>query len=542
MLSKEVLFDLGKTRKLNSMKKLIFTLSGLVCMASLSIGQLVNQGGTITIQPGATLIVETDIDNQSGSTITNQGTIVVEEDFINNGTLNSSATTSKVIFRGGLASELTSGGDSIYHLEFDKTANDVTLLDDAYIINEVEFTQNGKFVLGDNNMTLSETATFTGAGADRYVDASAAGLLKKEYIVDANFTFPVGDADDYSPLSSVLTGGTYAPGADMGVSVVDDTLDMIPVDATEFISRYWNVELDGITGPTENTVTGTYVAADVEGADATLISGTSFAGGAFDYTNSTGDDVSRTVTSRIDGQASADFTGTNKFGQIDMKIFLEAAYSSGSNMATTINSTLPLTSPYDPGVSIETMPADIVDWVEIQILDATNTLLSSHSALLKENGDIVSLSGSGNALLKNAPANGKILLNHRNHLPIRTDGTLDLYNIPAEIDFGTNPPELYVDVANTINDAQKLKNGKYVLWSGDTNGDDQIIYNGGGSDRIPILIEVGPATTTNVVTAYSNNDVNLDGNVIYNGGGADRIPILINVSPATTTRVLSAHK
>ena len=130
------------------MKKLIFTLSGLVCMASLSMGQLVNQGGTITIQPGATLIVETDIDNQSGSTITNQGTIVVEEDFINNGTLNSSATTSKVIFRGGLASELTSGGDSIYHLEFDKTANDVTLLDDAYIINEVEFTQNGKFVLG----------------------------------------------------------------------------------------------------------------------------------------------------------------------------------------------------------------------------------------------------------------------------------------------------------------------------------------------------------------------------------------------------------
>jgi hypothetical protein len=341
--SKEVLFDLGKTRKLNSMKKLIFTLSGLVCMASLSIGQLVNQGGTITIQPGATLIVETDIDNQSGSTITNQGTIVVEEDFINNGTLNSSATTSKVIFRGGLASELTSGGDSIYHLEFDKTANDVTLLDDAYIINEVEFTQNGKFVLGDNDMTLSETATFAGAGADRYVDASAAGLLKKEYIVDANFTFPVGDADDYSPLSSVLIGGNYAPGADMGVSVVDDTLDIIPVDATEFISRYWNVELDGITGSTENTVTGTYVAADVEGADATLISGTSFAGGAFDYTNSTGDDVSRTVTSRIDGQASADFTGTNKYGEVDIKVYLQGALS-GSSMTT--NLTLPSISPY----------------------------------------------------------------------------------------------------------------------------------------------------------------------------------------------------
>lgn len=490
-------------------------------MASLSVAQLVNQGGTITIQPGATLIVETDIDNQSGSTITNEGTIIVEEDFLNAGQLTSTSSTSKVIFRGDLASEMTSNGDSIYHLEFDKTAENVTLMDDAFVTSLVKFTTDGKFILGANDMTMGEVATVDGAGSARYMDASGTGLLKKDYTAPANYTFHVGDTDDYSPLSSVLSGGSYAAGATMGINVVDDTLDQNPVDATEFISRYWNVELEGITGATENTVTGTYVAADVQGGDETLINGTSYANGAFDYTNSSGDDVGNTVTSRIDGQSSADFTGTNKYGLLSLTMFLQGAMNPGNTaMTNAINSILPTTSPYDASVSVESIPASAVDWINIEVRDATDntSVLTNSSAFVTTDGSVVGLSGSGDPMIKDAPASGFIAVKHRNHLgamadaSVNLDGTatIDLTN-PATVTFGT--------------DAQATVGAFRALIGGDVNGDGFVYYQGGGNDRDALLTLLAQ-NQFGFLQTYILGDVNLDSFTYYQGGGNDRDGIL----------------
>ena len=65
------------------MRRLNIFLLFLLVSVSLS-AQFVNNGATVTIQSGATLRVETDFINTSG-TVTNNGTLEVQNNFTNSG-------------------------------------------------------------------------------------------------------------------------------------------------------------------------------------------------------------------------------------------------------------------------------------------------------------------------------------------------------------------------------------------------------------------------------------------------------------------------
>ena len=509
------------------MRRLLLTMLSVGALAGTSQAQLVNDGGTIIVESGAILMVETDIDNKVGGTITNNGTIEVKGDLLNNGSLDCSSA-SLVRFFGDADSELTSNGDTIYNMEVDKTSGNVVLMDDAAVQYQLTFDAGGKVVLGDHDLTIglgdgTNDGVIIGAGADKYVQADGAGYLKKHVETPSpfnNFTFEVGDADEYSRLESSMIGGAYTPMSTVAVSVVDDTLDNAPLATTDFISRYWNVELNDITGTTENTVTGYYTPADVSGM-ATDVNGASFAAGDWDFTNSGGNGTDN-VTSRIDGQSSADFTGINKFGRVEVKAFLQGALS-GTTMTNSINSLLPTTSPYSDGVSVDAIPAtDIVDWVAIEVRDAMDNtnVISTNSAFLKQNGDIVDISGSGNPFLKDAPTNAYIAVRHRNHLGVMTaadvpvnEGNTVNFTDAATSTFGTN--------------AQAVVGTNRAMWAGDANGDNKVVYVGSGTDVNAVSAEVfaNPANPANIplipYAGYRQADLNLSGATVYVGGGTE---------------------
>lgn len=525
--------------------------------------QFINNGATVTIQSGATLRIETDFINNSG-TVTNNGVLEVKEDFTNAAAATfTSAVGSTVKFIGDTPSTVTSNGDAFHHVSMEKTTENITLADAMSVAGTLTFTNdNNKVILGANNLTIQDGGSIASADANEYVVADGAGSLIKGLSANGTITHEIGDATNYTPLSSVVTGSAYAS-ATLGARVYTGSLQAKYTDATDYINREWQVVASGITDYT-NTMTGTYVAGDATGTQS-LIKGSTYhtADWHFDgSTNAALQVIASTTTNDVK------LSGQNFFGRANLKAFLAGAMS-GTSMTTTLNSILPLTTPYTaapfnaPSVTATSIPATATDWILVEVRDASTpaTIISQTSAFILNDGSIVNIDGSA-LKLKNAVANGHIALRHRNHLGVRTDTPINLDG-SALIQNFTNPAatsgevhNVYVDGTINSNDNPNMKSiGSFkALWSGNaSNGNTQIVYSGAGTDitGISSAVLLNPLNTSYLTTfplvGYHVSDVNMDGQVIYSGAGTDITVISQNVllNPKNTgfltTKVIKQH-
>jgi len=117
--------------------------------------------------------------------------------------------------------------------------------------------------------------------------------------------------------------------------------------------------------------------------------------------------------------------------EISLRIYLEGAYESSSNMAGTISQieNFPLTQPYGAvpwnyeGLqSISELPNEnIVDWVLVELRKEINSesVASRKAGLLKSNGNIVDVDGESELGFWNLDAGDYyVTVYHRNHLPV----------------------------------------------------------------------------------------------------------------------------
>ncbi len=478
----------------------------LFCMliAGYVSAQLVNNGATIVVKPGATLYVESNIENETGSTITNEGTIEVQGNLTNEGTM-TSTTDAKIIFSGSSDSDVTSGGAIMNDVDVNKTSADIVLQDEMSIDGELAFlADDNQILLGANDLNLGSDATISGESTLRYIVTSDAGMVEKSVTADGTFDFPIGDAANYTPVSMTYTGSAYTS-ANIRTKVNNVVHPNKPAESDDYISRYWDVVSTGITDY-DNTLTGTYVSGDVTGTAAD-VKGAIYDGSEWNYDDNA--NAGMTVTASTTDM-DIDFSGTNFFGKLDLKVFIQGAYSSGSGeMSTTLNTNnlIPLTSPYAAdAVTVGSIPVDVTDWVLIELRDEStpSTVLSSHSAFLKKDGSILSTDGTAMVKMKDAGASSAIAaIHHRNHLPIRTDVALNTIN-PTLHDFTTGLGQAYDDAGITTNDAMiDLGSGVYGMFNGNENG----------NTSLNIIDLVGCKTGTNPSQAnvYSTSDINLNG-------------------------------
>lgn len=562
------------------MKKLKFALL-LSLFANWSFAQLVNDGATITIKNGATLFVETDVQNNTTGTITVEtgGTLEVQGSFTNAATaLIDVQGTGKLKFTGASNSNLTTNTDPIRNLEVSKSNSTVTLVDNLTITNNLDFLSAGssKLVLGANTATLNSAATITGNDADEYVNASAAGFLQKNYadgaLAASAFTFPVGDATNYSPLATSVTG--TAATANLKVNVVNAVHPSKPVAAESHLTRYWNVDQTGITNYS-NAVTGTYVSADDLVGTASLVKGASYDGANWSYAGAAtngSSTVSGTLASATSPLAS-DFTGTNFYGKVDMKIFLQGAYNTATNEMVTTGLNAPsgtnwletsaTTSPYNVApYNAESASVaagfflanpDIVDWVMLELRDpaAPSTTTSNRSsAFLKKDGTIVGLNGSALPLVENGFPTSVVAIYHRNHLTVRTKNAgTNVVSPPITIDSRTDTTAFYKNtgIANTnFFNLEAAPNGPgglaaYGMWTGDVVKDGILKYNLANNDRAAIYTAIGGGSQNATVTGYRVEDVNLDGIVKYNLANNDRAIIYTNIGGSSQNATITQH-
>ena len=522
-------------------RKLLLLLAGFAWFSSQ--GQLVNDGATIVIQPGATLFVESNFQNVSG-TLNNQGTMEVMGDFSNDAG-STITNTGTIKFTGTTASNVILAGDALNNVEVHKTGGANVVLGDPMAINgglTFNGANTGKIVLGAHDLTLGASVlAISGAGANSYINTSvpATGQLIKTMSSASAYTFPVGDGSFYTPVTATPSGTSGS----VSVAVENAAPSNLGTNPN-YLTRNWRVNT---TGFTSNALVGTYNQTnDVVGTEA-LIKGATLTGMTWSFTGSTGTPASDLVGATASA-GDVVFSGLTTLGSVKLRAFLAGAYSGGT-MTTSLRTAvlIPPTSPYGDGASVGAMnsnvPAGVVDWVLLELTNPNNLSdpVISKAAFIKPDGKIVDLDGVSDPQILGAYNPALVTIKHRNHLSVRTLAGIDTQT-PVEQNFTTNTNVYNAGHANLP--MRQVSTGIWGLWAGNTNGDAIVQYtNGGLNDRIKVLQKVGPTTTTvPTILGYYPEDTNLDGIVQYtNGGLNDRIIILQMVGPTTTTVPIIQH-
>jgi len=230
-------------------------LFGCVFLYTPIFGQISNGASYLVISPGTYLVVTGDVLNQNGGTITNNGTLVTTASIINangstlrgngnwqlQGNWNNAGTftagSSTVLFSGSDPSSISAGTSPFFHLQFNKTANDIALASAVTANGNVQFLSNQNHVLCSGfNFKLSNSGALAGAGSDNFfvTDGNTGGLERP--VSTQEVLFPIGSTTgSYNPVT--LTGAAgivrYKVGVQTGFNY--------PTGDPDYVNRQWNI-------------------------------------------------------------------------------------------------------------------------------------------------------------------------------------------------------------------------------------------------------------------------------------------------------------
>lgn len=229
---------------------------------------------------------------------------------------------------------------------------------------------------------------------------------------------------------------------------------------------------------------------------------------------------------------------------VSAKIFLQGNYDPLTGLMTdklrTLN-LIPTAEPYTGMTTFthtgsggnETAPASViqstasagnnavVDWVFVQLHDAnTGNVISTKSALLQRDGDIVDTNGIAPLnMYGNAPGNYYLSVRHRNHLGVRSANTIALSKIAGNVyDFSSSLSQCFAgSVSNPP--AAFLNTGVYGLYTGNINNDFSVSMTGAtaASNDLQTLLNTLGISTNIQNNVYQKADVNLDGIIRMTG-------------------------
>ena len=135
---------------------------------------------------------------------------------------------------------------------------------------------SGKVDLNGKELILGQTGangTLIGGNASNYFisGTSTAKFTRYTTTTNSTYSFPLGDAIDYTPMSITLNAGTSVNNtAQISLYVIPSIHPMIGTAGPEYLNRYWSVEPLNFGGTFNYDVSYTYASADVVGVEANL--------------------------------------------------------------------------------------------------------------------------------------------------------------------------------------------------------------------------------------------------------------------------------
>lgn len=498
------------------MKRAIFTLLLAVCFTA-GYSQLYNNGGTITVETGATLVVEGDYTSTSNGLVDIDGTVELKGDLINTSGGIESSSTGILKFNGTAgAQEITGATSTTFYCAVEvNNAAGVALTNTSTgspaVLDSTLTLTSGTVTLNQFDLTMSGLG-IAGADASKYVVTNGTGRLKGT-VAASNVTFPVGNAA-YNPvvLNNAGTSDTY------GV-IANETMPTNWTTANHAVAVTWTVTETG--GGGDLTVTPQWNTAQQQASfdntdcavGLTTDNGSTFTWGA----------SSAAAGTNPYTQSASNFTDVGQFVvgdyfhegiDLDLDLFLAGPYSAG-NMTLNLNTKglIPLTDPYSLGVTVSTIPATAVDWIKVELRDKTNSanILHTKAFFLDNTGNVISPDGSSTAKFAGvAKDQYYVAVKHRNHLGAMTNSTVDLAAVSPAFNFksgaGVYQNQSYTPMFN-------LGGGNYGLYKGNVNNDAKVAKVGlpSQNDYSALLSFLG--ANTSILNVYSGADVTMDGDV-----------------------------
>lgn len=491
----------------------------------------------------------TNITIQSGAVVTVEGTLTGNSDI---------AGAGKVLLKGTSNQVVTMNGFAIPNLELDN-AMGATLSGDTKINTSLLFT-TGKIQTANANLILSDVATSSGMGTDKFVETNGTGYVIKQ--LSTNITLgeiPLGAGTIYRP-AFLTTNGTYST-ASVSFKVLAVADPNRPPSTSDYISTYWPVAKTGITGTV--TIEGQYNDADIQGTESFLrgyIYNTPDWSSAGQTNNNGANKISAPLTA-----PSGELYAMDKFALVSLKAYLQGAYTTAGIMADNLRAgtnLIPLTDPYrsapyntafthvanpvteTANASVFTTQGitsdNIVDWVYLELRDNNsspgNGILETRSALIQRDGDIVDVDGVSPVTFNRMPSvaeNYTIAIRHRNHLGLSTDPSTFTHlfdeksSTVAQVDFSNatdvqlfGPASAYVISSD----------GRNMLWGGNANFNTRTSFSSLNNDRDYILANIlGGNPAGSISNTYNSADINMNRVVSYSSLNNDRDFLLANI-------------
>lgn len=124
------------------------------------------------------------------------------------------------------------------------------------------------------------------------------------------------------------------------------------------------------------------------------------------------------------------WAGENRLSATNLQIsvFLQGAHN-GTDMGANLTGLIPFNDPYGLGVSVSSIPLNVVDWLQIEVRDAgdNTNILASKAAFLRKDGVVLDLDGEVGVTFTGLNTNSAyIVVKHRNHLGVMTQTAVGL--------------------------------------------------------------------------------------------------------------------
>jgi uncharacterized protein (TIGR02145 family) len=230
-------------------------------------------------------------------------------------------------------------------------------------------------------------------------------------------------------------------------------------------------------------------------------------------------------------------------------VMLQGAWEGGDTMLTTLNQKgyLPLHQPFGSGPlqyagtdSLPAIPADMVDWILIELGISPDTVYDRRAAWLNKYGQIMSVDGSPEVRFNAKAGDYFVTIRHPSHLAVMTAFPVSL-PLPHPCHWDFRNPQQFPAYGNcTI----QLPSGPAAMISGDLNQDNVLRYSGPSNDRSLVLqrigLELGSSILTSTVNGYFPEDISMDGTLRYSGPGNDPSRIIQNLINLTGSMAITA--
>lgn len=243
--------------------------NGSVCVEGLTYNNLIISGGgtktlcgDITVNGNLTINNSPDF-NTDGA---NNYQIILLGDWTNAVSASFTPNNGLVVFQGSARQSIikTGSSETFFDVELDNPA-DVELGGNISIADNLIFT-NGLLFTNSNTVDIENNAVgaIVGSNSSRYIVTNG-GFLQHEVATGNSYTFPVGDASNFTPISFDYTSGTVT---DLNVSVTNSTHPNI-IPSGNYIQRFWT--LTPQSGTANYDVAYEYVQSDFSGASESMM-------------------------------------------------------------------------------------------------------------------------------------------------------------------------------------------------------------------------------------------------------------------------------